>query len=309
MVMSSFTHGFENGVAIRDIPILNTYAASVRWVNSGAGSNGKGTFKRPYTTLQAAIDAADPDDTIVIAPGHSETITGVAGLTFDVPGLKVMGLGAYRRRPQFLMDGAATVTAAITAAGVTVENCAFLAGHADVVTCFDLDAKGLSLIGCGFRDNTTDENFLKIVDAGSTTDNVCDGLRLIGNRWYSPDAAALNFLLHTGHVDEMEVIGNRVFLPAGTNSALIKSTSGDLFKGALITWNFLQHAMTANELFINNDGSTNSGIIAHNRVGHADVTTSHDLGIDALGCRLFDNLSVSTGSLSGLLLPAADVDS
>jgi len=67
--------------------------------------------------------------------------------------------------------------------------------------------------------------------------------------------------------------------------------------------------MTANELLLNNDQSDNTGIIAHNRVGHADVTGAHDLGIDGLGCRLFDNLSVSTDSLSGFVLPAIDADS
>ena len=57
------------------------------------------------------------------------------------------------------------------------------------------------------------------------------------------------------------------------------------------------------------DTNNNNGIIAHNRIGHADVTGAHDLGIEGLGCRLFDNLSVSTDDLSGFVLPALDVDS
>jgi hypothetical protein len=305
---SNYQHGFESGVTIRGMPILNAYPQDALWVDSGAGSNGKGTYKRPYSTLQAAIDAANSDDTILVKPGHAETITGAGGLTFDVPGLTVIGLGTSTRRPRFLMDGATTVSAVVSAAGVTIQNTRFAAGNADIVTCFYLDATGFSLIGCNFRDNATDENWLALITSGSATDNVCDGLRAIGNRWFSPDAAATNFLAQTGHLDDMDVIGNIVILPAGTASQLIKTTAGDLFRGAYIGWNRLQHAMTASELLISNDGATNSGLIENNLVGHADVTGAHDLGIDGLGCRLFDNKSVSTGSLSGLLLPAADVD-
>jgi hypothetical protein len=305
---SNYQFGFEGGVTIRGLPMLNTYGKDVHWVDSGAGSNGKGTFKRPFSTLMSAIAHADSDDVILVKPGHAETITGVGGLTFDVPGLVVAGLGHGTRRPRFLMDAAADVSAVVSGADTMLRNLQFAPGHADVVTLFEVDAKGFSLVGCGIRDNAANENFLTLVTAGSATDNVCDGMRLIGNRWDSPDAAVLNFLAHTGHLDDLVVEENRVILPAGTNSALIKSTSGDLFRGASILWNFLQHAMTANELLVSNDGTTNSGIIAHNRVGHADVTTTHDLGIDGLGCRLFDNLSTSVDNLSGLVLPAIDTN-
>jgi hypothetical protein len=308
--MSNYPSGFNGGVLIRGTPILNLYAANVLWVDSNSGVTGKGEFKRPFTTLQAAIDAADADDTVVIKPAHAETITGVGGLTFDVPGLSVYALGQRSRRARFLMDGAATVTAAVTGAGVNLHNIQFAAGHADVATAFDVDAKGFGLYGCGFDENTTAENFLSIVTAGSATDNVCDSMTLSGNKWISLDAAALNFLAHTGHLDDLEVVGNIVILKGGTDSALVKSTAGDLFRGVAILGNFIQSAMVdADLLLVSNDGSTNSGIIAHNRVGHADVTSTHDLGIDALGCRLFDNLSTSVDNLSGVVLPAADVNS
>jgi hypothetical protein len=206
------------------------------------------------------------------------------------------------------MDAAA-VTIAVTGAGVCFRNMQFRAGFADVVTCFDVDAESFGLVGCEFVDHAVDENFLALITSGSATDNVCDYMHLVGNRWNSPDAACTNFLAHTGHLDHAVVAGNLVMLPGGTASQIIASTAGDLFRGIAVLWNFLQTAMVEGDLlFISNDGSTNSGVIAHNRVGHADVTGTHDLGIDALGCRLFDNLSTSTASLSGLLLPAADVD-
>lgn len=307
--MSSYPNGFNGGVLVRGIPLLNTYAKNALWVDSTSGVTGKGEFRRPFTTLQAAIDVSDADDTILIKPAHSETITGIGGLTVNKVGLTIVGLGVPQRRPRFLMDGADTVTAAISAAGVTLRNLAFAAGHADIATCFNVQAKGFNLDGCSFFENIVAENFLNVVSSGTATDNVADGMRLTANKWVSLDAAALNFLAQTGHCDEMEVVGNIVVLAGGTNSALVKTTAGDLFRGVAIIGNFLQNAMTANELLVNNNGSTNSGVIAHNRVRHADVTTTHDLGIDGLGCGLFDNLSTSVDNLSGVVLPAADVNS
>lgn len=306
---SVYPFGFENGLNLRGVNVLNSAPDRVRWVSSVRGANGNpGTFKRPKSTIANALDTAEANDLILVDPNHDETVTGVGGWTADVAGVEVVGLGRQGRRPRILCDGAATVTLAVTGEGVCFRNIQFRAGHADVATCFDVDAESFALIGCDFVDHASGENFLAIVTSGSATDNVCDYMHLVGNKWHSPDAACTNLLVHTGHLDHMVVAGNIVTLPAGTASQLIESVSGDLFRGAFICWNFLFHAMTADELFILNGGSTNSGIIAHNRVGHADVTGAHDLGIDGLGCRLFDNLSVSTDALSGVILPAADVD-
>ena len=61
------------------------------------------------------------------------------------------------------------------------------------------------------------------------------------------------------------------------------------------------------DLLIDNDTTVNTGIVAHNRCRHVDVTGAHSL-IDCDGVGLFDNLSVSTDILSGVIVPAADVN-
>ena len=66
--------------------------------------------------------------------------------------------------------------------------------------------------------------------------------------------------------------------------------------------------MTAGELFISNDGTTNTGIIHNNYVGHADVTGAHDPGWDGGGWRLFNNLSSSVDNLQGVAVPTTDVN-
>jgi hypothetical protein len=310
MTISHYPHGFSHGVSIRGLPILNTYGGNIFWVNSAIGSDSyKGTRERPFATLDYAIGrcAANNGDIIILAPNHNEALTGVAAVAFDVAGITIMGLGLGRQRPLISLESA-TTTFAVTAADTIIIGVEFQAGAADVVTCFDTDAAGFHLVGCRFSDAAVNENFLAVITSGSATDNVCDGMVVEDNYWYSPDAACTHLIAHTGDVDVLRVNRNTVLLPASTAGELVDVAAGDDMQGVEITWNLLQHAMTAGELFVSNNQSDNSGIIAHNRIGHADVTTTHDLGIDALGCRLFDNLSTSTGSASGFVLPAIDTD-
>lgn len=311
MPISNYPNGFSSGVSILGAPILNTYGGNLFWVNSALGSDGnKGTRDKPFATLDYAIGrcTANNGDIIMVMPNHEETITGVGGITADVAGITIVGMGSYNQRPRFLMDGGTTVTFVVSAADVTISNCVFSSGHADVVACFAITAKGCWLDNVEFDDNTTDENWLTPIKATSTTDNNADGLKVTNCRWFSPDTAGLEFIEVNADLKGMVVKDNYV-VHEGTASPLILFASGKDMQYGDVQWNVLSHKMTANELLINIATSANSGIIAHNRVGHADVTTTHDLGIDALGCRLFDNLSTSTDSLSGFVLPAIDVNS
>lgn len=264
----------------------------------------------PFATLDYAVGQcrANKGDHIFVNRDHAETITGAGGITFDVAGITVIGLGHYNQRPRFLMDGADTVTALITAADVTLRNLVFAAGYADVVTGIGITAKGAWLDRLEFVDHAANENFLTPIKATSTTNNNADGLKVTNCRWYSPDAGCLEFIEYNADILGAEVIGNYV-VHEGTASPLILGATGKDLHYHNIQWNFLSHKMTANELLINIDTAANPGIIAHNRVRHADVTTTHDLGIDALGSALFDNLSTSVDNLSGLMLPVADANS
>jgi hypothetical protein len=312
MSISNYPNGFPGGVEILGLPILNTYAGNVFWVDSATGSNGnKGTRTRPFATLDYAIGrcTANKGDIILVAPNHAETITGAGGITADVAGITIIGLGSYNQRPRFLMDGADTVSFVVSAADATVKNLVFASGFSDVVTCFNITAAGCWIDGCEFADNTTDENWLTPIKATSTVDGNANGLKVTNCRWVSPDAGSLEFI--EGNADILDVVvRNNVVIHEGTASPLILMATGKDLKRADIMWNFLSHKMTANELFVNIDttGVNNSGFIAHNRVRHADVTTTHDLGIDDCGFGLFDNLSTSVNNLSGVIVPAADTD-
>jgi len=310
MTVSNYPKGFADGIALRNLPVFETFGGNVFWVNSATGSNGqKGTRDRPFATLDYAIGrcTANNGDVIMIAPNHAETITGVAGIAADIAGITVIGLGVGNQRPRFLMDGGTTVTFAITAADFYIENCVFAAGHSNVVTCFTSTKAHTKIIRCEFENNTTNEDFLTCIKHTSTTNNDGDGLTVIGCRWITSDADDLEFIEINATLNGLIVRDNFVHT-AGTASPLILVATGKILTGGHISWNSLSNRMTANELFISNDGTTNTGIIDNNYVGHSDVTGAHDPGWATGGWRLFNNLSTSVHDLQGVVVPAADVD-
>ena len=306
MTLSNYPNGFPGGVEILGLPILNTYAGNVFWVDSATGSNGnKGTRTRPFGTLDYAIGrcTANKGDIILVAPNHAETITGAGGITADVAGITIIGLGSYNQRPRFLMDGADGVSFVVSAADVTVKNLVFASGFSDVVTCFNITAAGCTLIDVEFADNTTDENWLTPIKATSTVDNNADGLTVIGCRYMSPDAGMLEFIeinanLHGLIVHDCEVSSN------GTASPLILSAGTKVLTGVSVRGNLLQHNMTAGDLFIDNGASTNRGIVADNYCTHLDTTG--EVLIDCDGVGMFNNYATGVITASGYVLPTAD---
>jgi hypothetical protein len=124
----------------------------------------------------------------------------------------------------------------------------------------------------------------------------------------SGDTAGGAFIKIASTLNSALIQNNFVNTAATSNAQMISVATGKLLTDADIGWNRLVNLMTANELFISNDGTTNTGVIHNNYVGHADVTGTHDAGWDAGGFRLFNNLSVSVDNLSGFPLPAVDVN-
>lgn len=162
MPMSHYSR-FNNGVVIAGMPVLNTYYGDVYWVDSGhsaAADSNKGTHRKPLATLDAAFGlcSANNGDIIMVAPGHSETVT--TSIAADVAGVTIVGLGAGNTAPTFIgpnADATIDVSAAdvtikglrfeadagttqaatqklnITGADCTVEDCVFFAGTYDDV--------------------------------------------------------------------------------------------------------------------------------------------------------------------------------
>ena len=175
MPISNYPNGFQNGVSIQGMPVLNTYAGNVFWVDSGAGSDqNKGTERRPFSTLDYAIGkcTANNGDIIIIKPGHSESVSAAAGVAFDVAGITVVGLGSGSARPTFTFDTAITADIDIDAANVTLQNLLFVNGIDNLTAPIDVNADDFTMVGCECRDNNSSYHCDDFIQTVATADRM-----------------------------------------------------------------------------------------------------------------------------------------
>lgn len=267
--------------------------------------------RRPFATIDYAVGRCDASkgDFIVVQRGHAETLTAAGGIALDVAGITLVGLGAGPQRPTISLGTVTTTTITVSAANISVYNMRFVSTFADVVTCFNLTAAGFTCEDCLFGDSAVDLNLLSAIKATSTTDGNANNIRLKRNSFLSQDAATLGFVIFAADVLGA-VIEDNVIVSEGTGLATIFTClTGKDIRMLSCQRNQLSSKATANALAYSNDTASpnNSGIIANNYIGHADVTGQMSLGVVG-GCRMFNNLTVSTDALSGFVIPAIDVD-
>jgi len=283
------------------------------YVDSVNGNNGFDglTPNGAVATLDYAVGlcTASQGDTIFCLPGHTETITTAGAIALDVAGITVVGLGVGNQRPVINFGTATTATITVSAANVAVYNMRFLSTFADVVTAFDVTAAGFSCEGCLFGDSAVDLNLKSAVKATSTSDGNANGIRLVGNYFLSQDAATLGFFIHAADILNATIEDNTIVSEGTGLATIFTSLTGKDIRMCSVRRNVLSSKATSGSLAYSNDTASpnNSGIIADNYIGHADVTGAHSLGVVG-GCRMFNNLSVSTDALSGFVIPAIDVD-
>jgi len=308
--MSSYG-AFSKPVSIRGIPVLNMHGRNVYWVDSGGPGGTKGTYQNPLKTIDAAttLCQANRGDIVYIKPGHSETITGAGGITFDKAGVYYVGLGTYDLRPAFLMDGASTVTCLVTAANVHVENMIFRAGDADVAVFTTITGKGCAFVDCHFEDNTSGENFKTIFSVGAAA-NDADGLLLQDNVIVQGDVADLHAIIFNANESDVSIISNRISGDYDTSPyAPIYGSTSRVLKNCLVAGNLIHNQHNANAAVgISLAATANTGWIVHNFVGHQDSGTETPI-LAATGNGLYVGENYCSGVLgtaSGYLYPTKD---
>jgi hypothetical protein len=312
---SNFDNGFPNGVTIRGVPVVQLYPGRVFWVNNSSvaapggigGSNAsKGTFQRPFSTINGALDhcVASRGDIIAVAPGHSETVTTDGGIALDVAGVAIIGLGSGSLRPKIVLDTAAAAAVTVTAANVTLQNFALEASFADITNAIDVTAKWFSCIDCEFQEEGANLNFVDIIHCSSTTDNNADGLRVEGCISTAVDDAINSLINIKADLDRLVCKHNFVMHDNANALAMVLCATGKDLTDCDVTDNKYLSLKTSGDLLIDNDTTANSGIVANNLVSHAD--TAAEIICDADGVGLFNNYGSGVITASGYLLPAAD---
>lgn len=175
---SSYDSRFSGGVSIGRMPVLNSYSGKVFWVDSNGGSNGDGSFKRPYATIDAAVGqcTANKGDLIMVKAGHVETVTAAGGLDLDVAGITIVFLGSGNERGYITFTTDADADMDIDAADVTMINPRFVAGIDALTGPIDVNQPRFKMFGVVIEDAAAMAAIDWLVADASADDMVIDGL-------------------------------------------------------------------------------------------------------------------------------------
>lgn len=324
--VSTFPGGFPAGLSVLGMPLVFPQArGEVYYVsNNGAslaagqstGSDGnKGTFSKPFATLQKALDVcvASRGDIIIVGQGHAENIASATALAISKAGVTILGLGTGDNRPTFTLTTANTAKIVVSASNVSICNCVFVANFLNIATLFDLTtATGFNFDSCEVRDTSATLNFLNIFLLSATT-AANDGLRITDNRFFLLAASGVcNMVNFRGTINRV-VISDNYYSARTTNAGavLIFATTKFATNFLLLNniFNLVNAAGTATGFLITSDTATHVGYIDGNKdFCLANTTYASSLLVTAgSGLRFGQNWHSRTADKSpGTVLPAAD---
>ena len=308
MVLSRFPYGIDTPYIFGAAGGRFT-TGKVLFVDSTTGSDTGNTGTDPFHPL-ATLDVAtgkctdSKGDIVYIMSGHTETITGAGGITFDKIGVTYIGLGGRTTKPTFLLDGADTVTVLVTAADVTIENLCFNAGHEDIVSGIITSAVGCTIRNCDFIENTTAENWLIAITVGVANSDSNDTL-IEGCRFIMPDAADTQAIYIAKDMARVTIRNNYISGDFAASNGPIYCPATEVLTDPVVVGNLISNAAADTVFAINLAGTNVCGIVADNRSGDgdADGTPIIAAGTTAM-CENFHTGVSATAS--GFIYPTRD---
>lgn len=276
----------------------NIGTGDVFYVDSATGSDTDTgvTWALAKATLDAAIGLCGDgnNDVIYVASGHAETLA--ADITADFDGITIIGIGSGTDKPEFTFD-TTTDEFIIDAQGVTVYNCSFIAGVAEVAACFTLadESDYFSIISCEFPEpGTATFEFDVVFQLVTGADNGTIAYCTVINQGATP---GMTSVIDGGDaaIDSLAVIGNHFNVDADV--ALIFSDQADT--NLIISGNTLIQEDT--DKFCIELTSTAMGIISDNKFFNLGGTSYL---IDPGSCGLFENYAGITTDTSAAIYPA-----
>lgn len=206
MPNSAYPNGFNDGVSIRQIPILITQnpKAKVFHVNNGANGsdNHPGTEKHPLATIDAAVDrcTANQGDIIYVAPGHIESVIAASGITFDVAGVTVifMGEGSNKATIDFGTDVGASIV--LSAANVKLVTPRFTASIDALTGPISITAANCGVVNYEYYDGVSIDTTDCFVLSGAADYAEISGEYIPGDEGGTQKQSHIQFSAATEHV-------------------------------------------------------------------------------------------------------------
>ena len=262
---------FPSGIQSRGVPVEGfggigsplLTMGNIYHVDSGADTadndNAGTNPKQPLATLDGAINktTASNGDVILVHPGHAETISAAAAITFDVAGVTVIGMGVGNSRGTITLDTATTTDIDVTADDVQIHNLIFSMNYADIAGVFDLSAAGFVVNNCDFVDTAASMNFVELIVC-TTTNNECDRLTFTNNYVDSPDTGNDCIVQIGGDLDRLNVSNNYIQLGVADGESVVQVATGKDLTSCQIVGNYIYRLNTAGDLIVDSDTTDNT---------------------------------------------------
>ena len=180
---TAFPGGFQGGLTLFGAPLTlpgDGLPASTKYlfVSSVLGATGNtGAYDSPLNSVDRAMDycVANQNYIIVCLPGHAETLTAAGGITMDVAGVTVVGLGNGNDRPRFTFGTATSASWLITAANCRVLNVVGIAGIDGLTNPFHVQAAGFTF-SIEWQDGSATVEALRAILTTAAADNLTGAL-------------------------------------------------------------------------------------------------------------------------------------
>ncbi len=324
MPISNYPGGFPAGLTVRGVPIMQSHPGKVFWVNNSSvladggigGSDGNnGTYTKPWRTIDYAIGRcrAGRGDIIMVMPGHSETVSAAGGITLDVDGVAIVGLGTGTARPLLTFDTANTARISWTADNCSLKNIRLVGNFLSIATAIlNSGGAGWTVEGCDFSDTSAIKGFLACVTTTVST-NSDDGW-FVGNRRSADATTTTGTALKVANTTNMLTIKDNVFWHsvAEENIAIILDHAALVVNELVMTDNLcysINIAQTTEGFLLKSSATTGSGIIARNFVRSQDPSAAIMITAGAVQYGLFENYHTGETTIAqGVILPAAAND-
>jgi hypothetical protein len=303
---------FQTGARVMGMPILGagglipqTFGKYI-FVDSNTGVNGNSgeTFSEAMATIDAAIGrcTANTGDVIIVAEGHSESISGAAAIAADVAGVKIVGLGVGNSRPLITLHTTAT-TIAISAANVMFRNIRIATDVDAVVKVFNITAAGATLDAVDFVETAACAALQFVL-----TTVAADDLTIQNCSWVQSQTAATALMkwIELVGADRAKIRNNYANLKGfatsnPANGVIVGSGTASL--DVEIMWNRM--------IILNSTGNiavsmlaNSTGFVGYNSAGSSKTAQAGTFAL--ANCYGAENYATNAVNTNGTIDPAAD---
>ena len=256
----------------------------------------------PVATIAYALTlcTASKGDIIFVMPGHAETIATAGGLTLNVAGVQLIGLGNGSIRPTLTLSATAS-TIAISAANVALKNLIITTSVDAVVKVFNVTGANCTLDGVDFRETAACSCLQFILTAATATDLTVKNCAWVNTATQSASAQQWILLVGADRFRCENCFASLNGVAAGANGVIVGATTAS--KDVVILRNHFQTVGSTSAVPISLLAAS-TGLVADNFVASAKTAIAGSVAIANAYAR--NNYACHVVNKSGLLDPVVD---